>query len=218
LLEAAPSVSANGKDVGQARAEYEAWQVPRPSVGAVRMERVIGHLRDVLDPETFVTNGAGNYAGWLHRYFRHQRYRTQVSPTSGTMGYGLPAAVAAKLRHPDREVICLAGDGCFQMNMQEFGTACQYGANIIVIISNNGVYGTIRMHQMRDYPGRPSGTDMVNPDFAALARSYGGFGVTVENDDEFPAALEAARDAGVPAIIDLNTSPNAVSTSKNIEL
>jgi len=218
LFEAAPSVSANGKDVGQARAEYEDWQVPRPSVGAVRMERVVGHLRDVLDPETFVTNGAGNYAGWLHRYFRHQRYRTQVSPTSGTMGYGLPAAVAAKLRHPDREVICLAGDGCFQMNMQEFGTACQYGANIIVIISNNGVYGTIRMHQMRDYPGRPSGTDMVNPDFAALARSYGGFGVTVENDDEFPAALEAARDAGVPAIIDLNTSPNAVSTSKNIEL
>jgi acetolactate synthase-1/2/3 large subunit len=127
------------------------------------------------------------------------------------MGYGLPAAVAAKLRHPDREVICLAGDGCFQMNMQEFGTATQYGANIIVIISNNGVYGTIRMHQAREYPNRPSGTDMVNPDFADLARAYGGHGERVTQTQDFAAALERARTCGKPAIIELKTDPAAVS-------
>ena len=217
LLESVPNDVPDRPETVAARAEYEAWQEPHPSVGDVRMENVVGHLRDVLPEDAFVANGAGNYAGWLHRYFRHRRYRTQVSPTSGTMGYGLPAALAAKLRHPDRDVICMAGDGCFQMNMQEFGTACQYGANMVVIVSNNGVYGTIRMHQNRDYPGRPSGTDMVNPDFAALARSYGAHGESVEQDADFPGALERARSAGRPALIDLKTSPNAVSTMKNIE-
>jgi acetolactate synthase-1/2/3 large subunit len=127
------------------------------------------------------------------------------------MGYGLPAAIAAKLRHPERDVVCLAGDGCFQMVMQEFGVACQYGANVIVLVSNNGMYGTIRMHQERKYPDRPSGTRMHNPDFAAFARSYGGFGATVTRDSEFPAALQAAREAGVPAILDLKVDPHALS-------
>ncbi len=175
------------------------------------MERIVAHLGKVLPEDAILTNGAGNYSAWLHRYYRYRRWRTQLAPTSGSMGYGLPAAVAAKLTHPDRTVICLAGDGCFQMTMQEFGTACQYGANIVVIISNNGMYGTIRMHQEKNYPGRVSGTQMVNPDFAALAQSYGGHGETVTATDEFPAALERAMSAGRPALIELRVDPAALS-------
>ena len=196
---------------GTERAAYEHWQSPTATPGAVKLEQIITHLTQTLPDTAIITNGAGNYAAWLHRYYRYKSYRTQLAPTSGTMGYGLPAAISAKLNHPEREVICLAGDGCFQMNGQEFGTAVQYGANIIVIIANNGVYGTIRMHQARQYPDRPSGTDMVNPDFAALARAYGAHGETVTQTDQFAAALERARAAGTPAIIDLKTDPAAVS-------
>ena len=193
------------------RAAYEHWQTPTATPGAVKMEQIISHLTQTLPDTAIITNGAGNYAAWLHRYYRYKSYRTQLAPTSGTMGYGLPAAISAKLMHPDRDVICLAGDGCFQMNGQEFGTAVQYGANIIVIIANNGVYGTIRMHQARQYPNRPSGTDMVNPDFAALARAYGAHGETVTQTEQFAAALARARAANKPAIIDLKTDPAAVS-------
>ena len=193
------------------RAAYEHWQTPTATPGAVKMEQIISHLTQTLPDSAMITNGAGNYAAWLHRYYRYKSYRTQLAPTSGTMGYGLPAAISAKLMHPDRDVICLAGDGCFQMNGQEFGTAVQYGANIIVIIANNGVYGTIRMHQARQYPNRPSGTDMVNPDFAALARAYGAHGETVTQTEQFAAALARARAANKPAIIDLKTDPAAVS-------
>src|SRR5690606_8840025 len=175
-----------------ARVDYLEWQKPQPTPGAVRMEEVVLHLSQTLPEDAIVTNGAGNYSAWLHRYFRYKKWRTQLAPTSGSMGYGLPAAVAAKLACPDRTVVCLAGDGCFQMTMQEFGTACQYGAAIVAIISNNGMYGTIRMHQERHYPGRVSGTDLVNPDFAALARAYGGHGEAVERGEDFPAALDRA--------------------------
>ena len=187
------------------------WQVLEETAGDLKLEQMVGHLRDVLPANSILTNGAGNYATWLHRYYRFTKYRTQLAPTSGSMGYGLPASVAAKLQHPDRPVICYAGDGCFQMHMQEFGTACQYGANIIVIISNNGIYATIRMHQERTYPGRVSGTVMRNPDFAALAQSYGGYGETVTSDADFPAALQRAMDAGVPAILDLKIDPRVIS-------
>ena len=197
--------------VREARAVFEAWREPRESAGNVKMERVIAHLDAVLPEDAILSNGAGNYAAWLHRYYRYKAYRTQVAPTSGSMGYGLPAAIAAKLRAPAREVICLAGDGCFQMTSQEFATACQYKANVVVIVSNNGIYGTIRMHQERTYPGRVSGTEMVNPDFAALARAHGGTGLTVLRDAEFPDALAEARAAGRPALIELRTSPRAIS-------
>ncbi len=212
-LAAAATASKNNRAdwVKRGRAAYESWQVPQDTPGAVRMERVIGHLNEVLPDDAIVTNGAGNYAAWLHRYYRYRGWRTQLAPTSGTMGYGLPAAIAAKLAMPERDVICLAGDGCFQMVSQEFGTACQYGANIVVLISNNGMYGTIRMHQQRNYPKRPSGTDMVNPDFSALARAYGAFGATVEHGDAFPDALAEARRAGTPAIINLKVDPRALS-------
>jgi acetolactate synthase-1/2/3 large subunit len=175
------------------------------------MEQVIHHLSEVLTENAIITNGAGNYAAWLHRYFCYKSYRTQLAPTSGSMGYGLPAAVAAKLNHPDREVICLAGDGCFQMTMQEFGTAFQYGAKIIVIVVNNGVYGTIRMHQQRDYPDRPSATTMLNPDFAALATCYGCNGEVVTETQDFEAAFARAQSSEKSTIIELRTDPAAVS-------
>ena len=204
---------------GAARADYEAWQVPRKTPGDLRMEHVVGHLAEVLPQDAILTNGAGNYSAWLHRYYRYRGWRTQLAPTSGSMGYGLPAAVAAKLPHPEREVICLAGDGCFQMTCQEFGTACEFGANVVVIICDNGVYGTIRMHQERAYPGRPSGTGLRNPDFAAWAESYGAFGRRVERDEEFAEALAEARAAaavGRPAILHLITDPRAVTPRSEV--
>ena len=175
------------------------------------MEIVINHLSAALPDDAIITNGAGNYHGWLHRYFSYKNWRTQVGSTSGSMGYGLPAAVAAKISNPEKEVICVSGDGCFQMTMQEFGTVCQYGLNIIVIISNNSIYGTIRMHQERDFPGRPSGTSMLNPNFAELAQSYGGYGEVVRSSNEFPPALERARQSNKAAIIDLRTDPKAIN-------
>ena len=195
---------------------YRAWSAPQHSVGAVKMEQIIGHVNEVLPKTAILTNGAGNYAAWLHRYFDYKTYGSQLAPTSGSMGYGLPAAVAAKLNHRNREVICFAGDGCFQMTMQEFGTAAQYGANIVVIISNNGIYGTIRMHQERHYPGRVSGTVMHNPQFAALAQSYGGHGEVVRQTDDFPAAFERARTSNLPAIIELITDSRALSPRLNL--
>jgi len=193
------------------RESYEAWQKPLTTPGNVKMEVIIKKLSDTMPEKTIITNGAGNYNGWLHRYFKYKGWRTQVGSTSGSMGYGLPAAVAAKIMYPNKEVICLSGDGCFQMTMQEFGTACQYGLNIIVIISNNSVYGTIRMHQEREFPGRPSGTSLVNPNFAELAKSYGGYGEVVLKTDQFSNALERARKSNKPAILDLRTDPKAIN-------
>ena len=201
----------------EARSEYNAWQQPDETPGELKMEQVVMHLNDVLDDDAILCNGAGNYSAWLHRYYRYRAWRTQLAPTSGSMGYGLPAAIAAKLECPGKDVICLAGDGCFQMVSQEFGTAAQYGANIIVLISNNGMYGTIRMHQQKRFPKRPSGTHLVNPDFAALAEAYGGFGATVRNQVEFESALEKARAANVPGILDLKVSASALSPRAVLE-
>ncbi|QJF52371.1 thiamine pyrophosphate-binding protein [Roseobacter ponti] len=206
-----------GDRLTRARASYDAWQEPQETPGALKMEEVIAHLNAVLPDDAILTNGAGNYSAWLHRYYRYRGWRTQLAPTSGSMGYGLPAAIAARLQHPDREVICLAGDGCFQMVSQEFGTACDQGASVIVIICDNGMYGTIRMHQQRHYPGRPSGTMMKNPDFAALARTYGGFGATVTNTAEFAPAFAEARSSGLPAILHLKTDPAALSPKLRLE-
>lgn len=197
--------------VTSARADYQNWQKPEQSIGALTMEAVIDHLNTALPDDAILTNGAGNYAAWLHRYYQYRNWRTQLAPTSGSMGYGLPAAIAAKLHDAERPVVCLAGDGCLQMVVQEFGTAAQYGATIVVLVVNNGMYGTIRMHQQRTYPGRPLGTSLQNPDFAALARAYGGFGATVTHNDQFAEAFEAARQSGLPAILDLKVDPRAIS-------
>ncbi|MGY3439789.1 MULTISPECIES: thiamine pyrophosphate-binding protein [unclassified Marinovum] len=206
-----------GPWLSEARAEYEAWQQPQETPGALKMEQVITHLNAVLPDDAILTNGAGNYSAWLHRYYRYRGWRTQLAPTSGSMGYGLPAAIAAKLHHPERDVICLAGDGCFQMVSQEFGVACERGANVIVILSDNGMYGTIRMHQQRHYPGRPSGTQLANPDFKALAEAYGGFGATVTTTEEFGPALAAAQNSGRPAILHLKLDPAALSPKLRLE-
>jgi acetolactate synthase-1/2/3 large subunit len=179
------------------------------------MGAVISHLRQVL-PDAILTNGAGNYATWVHRFWRFRGFGGQLAPTSGSMGYGLPAAVAAKLRHPDKDVVCFAGDGCFQMTGQEFGTAVQAGANVIVLLVDNGVYGTIRMHQERDYPRRISATDLVNPDFAAIARAYGAHGETIEKTEDFAPALARARAANRPAILHIKTDPEAITPTTTI--
>ncbi len=193
-------------------ARYLAWSgEPEPAPGALDLARVVRHLDALLPEDAIVTNGAGNYTGWVHRYFRFKRYGTQLAPRSGSMGYALPAAVAAKLARPEREVVCFAGDGCFQMTMQEFGTACQHGARLLVLVVNNGIYATIRMHQERRYPGRVSGTAMRNPDFAALARAYGAYGARVTRDDEIADAIAEARRSDGPAILELVVDPEVLT-------
>lgn len=198
------------------RAAYESWQQPKETPGAVKMEQIVIWLSDNLPEDAILTNGAGNYAAFLHRYFRFKAPGTQLAPTCGSMGYGLPAAIAAKIARPDRTVVCLAGDGCLQMTVNELSTARQYGAGIIVIVANNGRYGTIRMHQEKTYPGRVSGTDLANPDFAALARAYGGHGETVTDGAGFPAAFARARSAGTLAVIELRLDPEALSTAMTL--
>ena len=199
-----------------ARADYEAWQQPKETPGAVKLEDVVRWLSDNLPEDAVLANGAGNYAAFLHRYFRFKRHGTQLAPTSGSMGYGFPAAIAASLEYPERTVVCLAGDGCFQMTLNEMSTAVQHGAKVVVIVANNGRYGTIRMHQERTYPGRVSGTDLANPDFAALARAYGGHGEVVERGEDFPEAFARARAAGRVAVIELRLDPEALSTSMTL--
>ena len=194
-----------------ARADYLDWVTPRETPGDVKLEQVIHQLSEHLPEHAIVTTGAGNYAAFLHRYLRARAFPGHLAPTSGSMGYGFPAAIAAKLEHPDRPVICFAGDGCFQMTLNEMSTARQYGANIVVVVCNNGQYGTIRMHQEKTYPGRVSGTQMFNPDYADLARAYGGHGERVERTEEFMPAFERASAAGVPAVIELVLDPDALS-------
>lgn len=198
------------------RTHYEDWQTPRETPGAVKMEQIICWLSENLPEDAIITNGAGNYAAFVHRYFRFKCARTQIAPTSGSMGYGLPAAISAKLAHPDRMVVCMAGDGCLQMTVNELSTAAQYGAAVIVIVANNGRYGTIRMHQEKHYPRRISGTDLFNPDFAALARTYGGHGEVVTDGADFPAAVARARDAGSLAVIELRLDPEALTTAATL--
>ncbi|MEO5322339.1 thiamine pyrophosphate-binding protein [Mesorhizobium sp. CC13] len=196
---------------------YLEWSTPPlTGPGAVQMGPIMNWLEKALPEDAILTNGAGNYATWVHRFHRFRRYATQGAPTSGSMGYGTPAAVAAKGLFPEREVIAFAGDGCFLMNGQEFATAVQYGLPIIVIVVNNGIYGTIRMHQEREYPGRVEATDLKNPDFAALARAYGGHGETVRETDEFAAAFERARSSGKPSIIEIKLDPEAITPMRTL--
>jgi acetolactate synthase-1/2/3 large subunit len=215
LLEALSEEAGSDRGAQAARAEYETWQEPQETPGDVKLEEVVRWLRDNASPDTILTNGAGNYAAFLHRYYRWRQRGTQLAPTSGSMGYGLPAAVAAKLRHPERTVVCLAGDGCLQMTMQELSTARQYGADIVVVIANNGRYGTIRMHQEREYPGRVSGTDLFNPDYVQLAAAYGGTGHRVTGTAQFADAFEQARKGGLH-LIELVLDPRMLSTTRNL--
>ncbi|MGA7428275.1 MAG: thiamine pyrophosphate-dependent enzyme, partial [Rhodoplanes sp.] len=195
-----------------AHADYLGWSnEPTEVPGAVNLGAIMVWLRENLPADAIVCNGAGNYAAWIHRFYRFRRFATQIAPVSGSMGYGVPAAVAMKRLFPGRTVVAFAGDGDFLMNGQEFATAVQYDLPLICIVCDNAIYGTIRMHQEREYPGRISATALRNPDFAAYARAFGGHGVTVERTEDFPDAFRAALAAGKPAIIHLLTDPEAIT-------
>jgi acetolactate synthase-1/2/3 large subunit len=168
-------------------------------------------LRERLPDDAVVANGAGNFAIWIHRYFQFRRHGTQLAPKSGAMGFGVPAALAAKVAHPGRTVVAVTGDGDFLMSGQELATAVQHELDVVVLVVDNGMYGTIRMHQERAYPGRVIATDLSNPDFAALAEAYGAAGETVAETAEFPAALDRALAAGRPAVVALKTDPEAIA-------
>ena len=201
----------------KARAEYIDSLTPKDVPGRLNFGKVVTHISERLPDDAIITNGAGNYCVWVNGYYQYRGYKTQLAPTSGSMGYGTPAGVAAKLVHPDRTVIAFAGDGCLLMTGQEMATAAQYGLKVIWIVANNGMYGTIRMHQERDYPTRVSGTDLANPDFAALARAYGGHGEVVETDEDFPAAFERAQAADTFALLDCRLDPEAITPTMTIE-
>jgi acetolactate synthase-1/2/3 large subunit len=185
--------------------------------GELDLWQVVAVLRQRLPENAILANGAGNYTVWLHRLYRHRRFRTQLAPYSGSMGYGVPAAIAAKATHPERVVVSWNGDGCFQMNGQELATAVQYKLNVIFVVIDNGMYGTIRMHQERNYPARVHGTDLVNPDFAALAQAYGAIGVTVTRTAEFAPALDRALAADRPSLLWLRIDPQAITMNATID-
>ncbi|TGD99417.1 thiamine pyrophosphate-binding protein [Methylobacterium nonmethylotrophicum] len=213
----APATIRWGQETRAAHAEYLDWsERATPQPGPVNLGAVMVALRETLPADAILCNGAGNYAAWIHRFYRFRQLATHLAPTSGSMGYGVPAAVAMKRLHPDRVVVALAGDGDFLMNGQEFATAVQYGLPIVCIVCDNASYGTIRMHQERDFPGRVCATDLVNPDFAAYARAFGGFGITVERTEDFPAAFEAARASGKPAIVHLTMSVDAIAPGQSL--
>lgn len=193
------------------RAEYEAGLEPRKAPGALDMAAVVIHLRERLPADAIVTNGAGNFSVWAHRYYQFRRFGTQLAPTSGAMGYAVPAAVAAKLARPEATTVAFAGDGDFMMSASELATAVQYETPFVVLVINNGMYGTIRMHQEREYPGRVIGTELRNPDFVQLARSFGAYGELVERTEDFPAAFERALEAKMPAVLELRVDPEALT-------
>ncbi len=199
-----------------ARADYLAWTAPQPIPGELQYAEVVQWLSAHLPQDAIIAGGAGNFASWVHRFFRYKGFRTQLGPTNGSMGYGLPAAVAAKIAQPQRTVIAVCGDGDFLMNGQEFATAVQYGAAIVVLVVNNGMYGTIRMHQEREYPGRVVGTELRNPDFAAYARAFGGHGEIVEKTADFVPAFGRAKAAGKPALIELRIDPEAITPAATL--
>jgi acetolactate synthase-1/2/3 large subunit len=203
-------------DTEALRKNYLEWTEPRPIPGALQYGEVIRWLSERLPEDTIVAGGAGNFAGWLHRHFRYKGFRTQLGSTNGSMGYGLPAAVAAKLAQPKRPVLGVCGDGDFLMTGQELATAVQYGAPFVTLVVNNGLYGTIRMHQEREYPGRVHGTSLQNPDFAAYARAFGAHGETVERTEAFQPAFERAWSSGKPALIELRIDPDAITPATTL--
>ncbi|MGH6981747.1 MAG: thiamine pyrophosphate-binding protein, partial [Stellaceae bacterium] len=197
-------------------ADYLTWRAQVKSPGAVQMSEIVAWLDAHVSADTIFANGAGNFATWVHRFHAYRGFGTQLAPTSGSMGYGLPAAVAASLRHPERQILCFTGDGDFLMTGQEFATAVANKARFIAILLNNNSYGTIRMHQEMHYPGRVSGTDLANPDFAALARAYGGHGETVERTEQFAAAFRRAHDSGKPALVEIRMDLEAITPARSL--
>jgi len=204
-------------DGAAAHAEWEAWNRPKPREGVtLDLGPCVTAMREAMPADTVLCNGAGNYSGWWHRYWRYGALGTQLAPTAGAMGYGVPAAVAAALRKPEARVVVLAGDGCFMMNGQELATAVSRGLRLLVILVDNGAYGTIRMHQEREFPGRLSGTGLANPDFAALARAYGGWAETVERTEDFAPALARALEQPGLALLHLKTDIEQITPATEL--
>ena len=201
--------------IARAAEDYKKWSSLDNCIDEVAvMKQVMEHLKQQLPDNTIITNGAGNYASWVHRFWQYRHYGTQVSSTSGSMGYGLPAAISAKLSYPDQTVVAFAGDGCFQMTCQEFATAMQENVAVIVLVVDNGMYGTIRMHQERHFPGRVSATSIVNPDFAQWASSYGAYSATIEKPEDIAAAIEGAMASKTAALIHIKVDPSAITPTQ----
>jgi acetolactate synthase-1/2/3 large subunit len=212
------SPSATARRAADAHAEYLEWSETPPELpGRFQYGKVMVWLRERLPADAIICNGAGNFTIWIHRYYRFRDLGTQLAPTSGSMGYGPPAAVLAKRQFPKRIVVALAGDGDFLMNGQEFATAVRYDIPVIMIVLDNSMYGTIRMHQERHYPGRVSATHLKNPDFAALGRDFGGFGERVERTEDFTAAFERALVSGKPAVLHCIVDPQALTPTSTLD-
>jgi acetolactate synthase-1/2/3 large subunit len=201
----------------QARADYIQWTQPAPIPGRVQLAEIVAWMREKLPRDAIIANGAGNFAGWISRFYRYPGLRTQVAPTNGSMGYGVPAGIAAKVAQPERLVVSVNGDGDFLMNGQELATAVQYQLPVVFVVVNNGMYGTIRMHQEREYPARVYATALQNPDFVALARAYGAHGELVEETAAFAPAFERALKSGRPALIEVRIDPQAITTSTTLD-
>lgn len=205
------------RDLAAAHQDYLDWSdKPTLQPGSVNLSEIMIWLRGHLPDDAILCNGAGNYAAWIHRFYRFRRFATQIAPVCGFMGYGVPAAIAMKQLYPQRRVVALAGDGDFLMTGQEFATAVQYGVPVIILVFDNGCYGTIRMHQEREYPGRVSATDLRNPDFAAMARSFGGFGATVEKTEDFAPAFLAAEASNQPAILHIKFDAEGITPATTL--
>ncbi|MEX3935939.1 thiamine pyrophosphate-binding protein [Paraburkholderia phymatum] len=201
----------------EAHDAYVEWRKPRTIPGDVQLGEIMQQLREHLPKDAILTNGAGNYATWLHRHFAYRHFRSQLAPTSGAMGYGVPAAIAAKSMYPDRTVVAFAGDGCFMMSSSELATAMQYELPVIFIVVNNSHYGTIRMHQERHYPNRVHGTGLTNPDFAAFAKSFGAHGETVERTEDFMPAFKRGQESKKPAVIEIRLPQEASTPGATLE-
>ncbi|MAH85042.1 MAG: thiamine pyrophosphate-binding protein [Rhodospirillaceae bacterium TMED8] len=200
----------------QAHADYRMWSEPTKVPGGVNLGIIVHMLREAMEDDAVVTNGAGNFASFLHRFYRYRNFNTQLAPTSGSMGYGVPAGIVAKSIYPNRCVVTLAGDGDFLMTGQELATAIHHGINVIILIVNNGMYGTIRMHQEKSFPGRTIGTTLSNPNFQLLASAYGAHGELVTLTEDFPAAFQRAKNCGKPALIELRVDPEAITPSTSL--
>ncbi|MFT5218933.1 MAG: acetolactate synthase-1/2/3 large subunit [Planctomycetota bacterium] len=216
-LDESPELDRRMASLEKDRQSYLDWNHSIEIEGQIQLSDIIKSIQNITADDAIICNGAGNATSWLHRFYQFRQFRTQLAPTSGTMGYGLPAAIAASLRYPERCVVALTGDGDFMMTGQEFATAMQYQANIIVVLVNNGIYGTIRMHQERDYPGRVIGTDMVNPDFVALAQAFGAHAELVCSTEEFEPAFKRSMAAGKPSLIEIQFDANILSPTLTIQ-
>jgi acetolactate synthase I/II/III large subunit len=216
ILAALPVLRQWSTQAQAAHLEYQDWIQPVAVTGDVNLSEIWTYLSTTLPADTIIASGAGNFSIWTLRYYQHQRPHTLVAPTNGAMGYGLPAGIAAKLLHADRTVIVVHGDGCFLMTGNELATAVKYQLKLIILVCDNGSYGTIRMHQERDYPGRTIATELQNPDFAAYARSFGAFGFTVEQTDHFAYVFQSAQECTGPALIHIKTSPRDIAPGRTI--